>query len=160
MKISKTEHDDFQLPGARVGIVAARFNGAVVDGLLQGALDMLQRHGVNKEDVDVVYVPGAFELPLAAQRMAAAARYDALVALGAVIRGDTAHFEYVAGPCANGLAEVALRYDLPVGFGVLTVNTELQAIERAAQNSNNKGAEAALAALEMVRLLRQFERPA
>lgn len=156
MKQTHTSHIDFQLPGARFGIIAARFNSIIVDGLLAGALDILQAHGIARQDIDVIYVPGAFEMPLLAKRMAMSKRYDGLVALGAVIRGDTAHFEYVAGPCANGLAEVSLHHDIPVGFGVLTVNNMQQAAERAEPNSENKGAEAALAALQMVKLLRDF----
>lgn len=156
MKQSHVVPAEFQLPGARIGVIAARFNGAIVDGLLSGALDTLQRHGVNRADIDVVHAPGAFELPLAAQRMAATKRYDALIALGAVIRGATAHFEYVAGTCADGLAEVALRQDIPVGFGVLTVDDERQAVERSGPDRHNKGGEAALAVLQMIKLLREI----
>ncbi|MEW6353500.1 MAG: 6,7-dimethyl-8-ribityllumazine synthase [Pseudomonadota bacterium] len=156
MKQSPALPAEFQLPGVRIGVIAARFNSAIVDGLLNGALDVLQRHGVRRADIHVVYAPGAFELPLAAQRMAATKRYDALIALGAVIRGATAHFEYVAGPCATGLADVALRQDIPIGFGVLTVDDERQAVERSGPDQHNKGGEAALAVLHMIKLLREI----
>lgn len=157
MKQSVPLQIDPQVPGARIGIIAARFNVAIVDGLLTGALAALHEHGVAPHDVDILYVPGAFEMPLAAQRLAQTGNYDALIALGAVIRGDTAHFEYVAGPCANGLAEVALQQDIPVGFGVLTVNNEQQALERSRPDSFNKGREAALAVLQMVLVLNELE---
>lgn len=156
MKQTSTIELDFQLPGARIGIIAARFNNTIVDGLLNGARDALLDHSIARQDIDVIYVPGAFEMPLMAKQMAVSKRYDGLIALGAVIRGDTAHFEYVAGPCANGLAEVSLHHDIPVGFGVLTVNTMQQAIERSGPDTDNKGREAALATLQMVKLLRDF----
>lgn len=143
--------------GARCGIVASRFNGAIVDQLLAGAMAALQEHGVDVKDIDVVQVPGAFEIPLAAQRLALSKRYDAIIALGCVIRGATPHFDYVAGECARGISTVALKFDIPVAFGVLTVDTVEQAMERAGPKDGNKGAEAALTALEMVRLLKQFE---
>ncbi|HLA74508.1 MAG TPA: 6,7-dimethyl-8-ribityllumazine synthase [Gammaproteobacteria bacterium] len=160
MKQANSMQVDFQLPGARIGIIAARFNPAIVEGLLAGALDVLQRCGVQRDDIHIFHVPGAFEMPLAAKRMALTRRYDALVALGAVIRGETAHFEYVAGACTNGLAEVSLQNNIAIGFGVLTVNNEQQALERAAPNHENKGREAALAALQMVKLLWDVESPA
>lgn len=141
----------------RVGIVAARFNGLVVERLVEGALDTLRRHGVDERDITLARVPGAWELPLAAQRMARSRRFDAIVALGAVIRGATPHFDYVAGECARGLARVALECDLPVAFGVLTTDTVEQAIERAGTKAGNKGAEAAMSALEMANLLRELE---
>jgi 6,7-dimethyl-8-ribityllumazine synthase len=147
---------DLQLPGARIGIICARFNDSIVDGLLSGALETLQAYGIARQDIEIINVPGAFEMPLMAKRMAVAKRYDGIIALGAVIRGDTAHFEYVAGPCANGLAEVALRHDIPVGFGVLTVNNMQQAVARSAPDADNKGSEAALATLQMIKLLREF----
>lgn len=153
MKKSKPAGIRFKLRGARFGIVAARFNSAIVDALLNGALDALHEHGIAQHNIDVVRVPGAFEMPLAASRMAETQRYDALIALGAVIRGGTPHFEYVAGACTDGLAAVALRHDIPVSFGVLTTNTVQQAAQRATPK-NNKGTDAALAALEMVSALR------
>lgn len=147
----------FDIRGARFGIIASRFNDAIVEGLLSGALDALKRHNAREEDIHVVHVPGAFELPLAAAHMAQSRHYDALIALGAVVRGATPHFEYVSLACTNGIAQVSLQHHLPIGFGVLTVNTLEQAIERAGANNDNKGREAALAAMEMVMLLRQFE---
>ncbi len=137
--------------------VAARFNEFVVDPLLQGAVDTLRRHGVPAASIDVVRVPGAFEIPLAVHRLAASGRYDALIALGAVIRGDTPHFDYVAGECAAGLSRVALESGLPVAFGVLTTDTVEQATDRAGGKDGNKGADAALTAIEMANLLRLLE---
>jgi 6,7-dimethyl-8-ribityllumazine synthase len=154
----RTIQGDFTASTARFAIVASRFNSFIVERLLQGALDVLRRHGVEEKSIDVVQVPGAFELPLVAKRLAASRRYDAVIALGAVIRGSTPHFDYVAGGCARGLAEVAMSCDLPVAFGVLTVDTIEQAIERAGTKAGNKGADAALTALEMVSLLRKLER--
>lgn len=157
MKQSKTIQAQFQLPDARLGIIVSRFNHIIVDGLLQGALEVLKAHGVRQQNIHILEVPGAFEMPLLAKRMAVSTRYDALIALGAVIRGDTAHFEYVAGACTTGLAEVILRYDIPIGFGVLTVDNLAQATERAGANDDNKGKEAALAMLQMIKLLRGFD---
>lgn len=142
---------------ARFCLVASRFNSFIVEQLLTGAIDALQRHGVEKDNIDVVKAPGAFELPVVLQRVAALKRYDAIVALGAVIRGGTPHFEYVAGECVKGLAHVSLNHDVPIGFGVLTVDTLEQAIERAGTKAGNKGAEAALSALETLNLLRELE---
>ncbi|MCC6301552.1 MAG: 6,7-dimethyl-8-ribityllumazine synthase [Gammaproteobacteria bacterium] len=153
----RTIEGDFSATTARYAIVASRFNSFIVDSLLGGALDVLRRHGVEDKAIEIVRVPGAFELPLVAKRLAATRRYDAVIALGAVIRGGTAHFDYVAGGCARGLAEVALSCDLPVVFGVLTVDTIEQAIERAGAKAGNKGADAALTALEMVSLLRKLD---
>ena len=144
--------------GMRFAIAAARFNRAIVEGLLDGALEALAEHGVGADDVDVVQVPGAFELPLAARRLAQTGRYEAVVALGAVIRGDTPHFEYVSGECARGIAAVALEVDVPVIFGVLTVDDEAQARARIGGAHGNKGAEAALAAMEMAALGRRLPR--
>ena len=141
----------------RFGIVAARFNGFIVERLVEGAIDALLRHGADPRDITLARVPGAWELPLAAQRMARGRRFDAIVALGAVIRGATPHFDYVAGECAKGLARVALDADLPVAFGVLTTDTVEQAVERAGTKAGNKGAEAAVSALEMANLLRELE---
>ena len=142
--------------GLRVGIVAARFNEFIVESLVRGAVDALVRHGVQREAIDLVRVPGAWELPLALDRLAASGRYQALVALGAVIRGATAHFEYVAGECTRGTAQVERSHGVPVGFGVLTVDTLEQAIERAGTKAGNKGAEAAVSALEMARLMQRL----
>src|SRR5205823_12140497 len=144
--------------GLRIGIALARFNQAITDRLLAGSLEALARHGVADDAIDVATVPGAFELPLCAQRMASTGRYDALVCLGAVVRGETPHFDYVAAAAARGIADVALRQDLPVAFGVLTTDTLEQALARAGGARGNKGYEAALTALEMVYLLRAVQR--
>jgi 6,7-dimethyl-8-ribityllumazine synthase len=141
----------------RFVIVAARFNDLIVRNLVDGAVDTLKRHGAAESDIDVVRVPGAFELPLAAQRLARLRRYDAIVALGAVIRGQTPHFDFVCTECATGLGRVSLEFEVPVGFGVLTCDTVDQAMDRAGGKSGNKGADAVLAALEMASLLRQLE---
>ena len=138
---------------ARFALVASRFNSFVVESLIAGAVDTLRRHGVADAQITLVRSPGAFELPLVVQKVAASGNYDAIVALGAVIRGGTPHFEYVAGECTKGIAQVSLASGLPVAFGVLTVDTIEQAIERAGTKAGNKGAEAALSALEMVSLL-------
>ncbi len=148
---------DFAPQTAKYGIVVARFNSFIVESLLAGAIDALKRHaGVAEEAIEVVRVPGAFELPLAAQAMAASNKYDAIIALGAVIRGSTPHFDYVAGEATKGLASVGLSHELPVIFGVLTTDSIEQAIERAGTKAGNKGAEAALSAIEMVSLLRKL----
>jgi len=138
----------------RIGIVVARFNQAVTDALLAGALDALGKHGVADDSIDVVMVPGCFELPLCAQRLAASGRYDALVCVGAVVRGETPHFDFVAGEAARGLADVSRRYDLPVSFGVLTTDDMAQALARAGGGHGNKGYDAAVTAIEMVHVLR------
>lgn len=136
-----------------IGIVLARFNDFIGDKLLAGALDTLRRHGVREEAVTLVRVPGAFEIPLAAQEMARSGGYQAVICLGAVIRGSTAHFDYVAGPMASSLAGIALQTNVPVLFGVLTTDTIEQAIERAGTKAGNKGAEVAAGAIEMANLL-------
>lgn len=138
-------------------LVASRFNSFIVEQLENGAIDALIRHGATRENITLVKAPGAFELPVVVQRLAASKKYDAIIALGAVIRGGTPHFEYVAGECVKGIAHVALQYDVPVTFGVLTVDTIEQAIERAGTKAGNKGAEAALSAIEMVNLLKNLE---
>ena len=142
---------------ARIALLVSRFNSFIVDSLLQGALDTLKRHGAQERDLVIVRVPGAFEMPLAAQRLAASKRYDAIIALGAVIRGGTPHFEYVAGECTKGLSTVSMQHDIPVAFGVLTVDTIEQAIERAGTKAGNKGAEAAMSTIEMINLLRGLD---
>jgi 6,7-dimethyl-8-ribityllumazine synthase len=144
--------------GLRIGVALARFNQSVTELLLAGALEALVRHGVADDAIDVATVPGAFELPLCAQRMAATGRYDALVCLGAVVRGETPHFDFIASEAARGLAEVARRSDLPVAFGVLTTNTIEQALARAGGARGNKGYEVAVTALEMVAVLRAVQR--
>jgi 6,7-dimethyl-8-ribityllumazine synthase len=157
MQNIKTFEGDFTAADARFAIVASRFNGFIVDGLIAGAVDALRRHGVAETEIDLIRAPGAFEMPLVVQRVATSERYDGIVAVGAVIRGGTPHFEYVAGECTKGLAMVSLEQDIPVGFGVLTVDTIEQAIERAGTKAGNKGAEAAMSTLEMVSLIRQLE---
>jgi 6,7-dimethyl-8-ribityllumazine synthase len=142
--------------GIRVAIVAARFNHFVVDKLLAAALETLTAAGISAQDLDVVRVPGAFELPLAARKLASSRNYDAVIALGAVIRGGTPHFDYVAGECARGIADAARDTGLPVIFGVLTCDTLEQATERAGGQHGNKGADAALAAIEMAGLLQKL----
>lgn len=155
--INTIEGDFTPPPDARFALVAARFNSFIVHSLIAGATDALRRHGVPDASIDLIWTPGSFELPLAAQRLAAAERYDGIVALGAVIRGGTPHFEYVAGECVKGLASVTLRYNIPIGFGVLTVDSIDQAVERAGTKAGNKGAEAAMSVLEMVSLLRRLD---
>lgn len=142
--------------GARFGIALGRFNSFIGERLLEGAIDALVRHGADAANIEVVRVPGAFEMPLALKTMAASKKYDALIALGAVIRGETPHFEYVAGECAKGVSQVSMQFDLPVAFGVLTVDTIEQAIERAGTKAGNKGVDAALTAIEMVNLLKKL----
>jgi 6,7-dimethyl-8-ribityllumazine synthase len=153
----RTFTGEFSASGVRVAVVASRFNSFIVDHLVQGALDVLRRHGVAEDDIELIHVPGAFELPLVCKRVASTRRYGAVIALGAVIRGETPHFDYIAGSCIRGLADVALACDLPVVCGVLTVNSIEQAIERAGTKAGNKGADAALSALEMINLLRKLE---
>jgi 6,7-dimethyl-8-ribityllumazine synthase len=141
---------------ARFALVVGRWNSFVVEHLKAGALEALRRQGVAESNLTVIYAPGAFEIPLVCRKAAASGQYDAIVALGAVIRGGTPHFEYVAGECVKGLSAVSAEHGLPVSFGVLTVDTIEQAIERSGTKAGNKGEEAALAALEMVNLLRQL----
>ncbi|MDF2774164.1 MAG: 6,7-dimethyl-8-ribityllumazine synthase [Geminicoccaceae bacterium] len=143
--------------GRRFAVVVSRFNETVTQRLVDGALDALVRHGVAFDDIDVLWVPGAWELPLAARRAAATERYDAIVALGAVIRGDTPHFDYVAGEASRGLASACVEYDVPVGFGVLTCDTMAQAEARAGGEHGNKGWDAAIAALEVADLFDQVD---
>jgi 6,7-dimethyl-8-ribityllumazine synthase len=144
--------------GSRVALLVSRFNSFIVESLLGGAVDCLKRHGAEENELQIVRVPGAFEMPLAAKRLAASKRYDAIIALGAVIRGGTPHFEYVAGECVKGIAGVSMQYDVPIAFGVLTVDTIEQAIERAGTKAGNKGEEAALSAIEMINLLREISK--
>ena len=142
----------------KVGIVAARFNEFITSRLLSGALDCLRRHEVPEDDITVAWVPGAFEIPLIASRMAASRRYDAVICLGAVIRGSTSHYDYVCSEVSKGVAQVALNSDIPVMFGVLTTDTIEQAVERAGTKAGNKGSECAQGAIEMVNLIRELER--
>ena len=145
--------------GLRVAIACGRFNDLITERLLAGARDGLLRHGVDEASITEAWVPGAFELPLAASRLASSGEYDAVICLGAVIRGATGHYEHVAGQCAAGIARVALDTGVPVVFGVLTTDTIEQAIERAGTKAGNKGYESAETALEMVDLLRQLPKP-
>ncbi len=151
----KVTEANLNVEGGRFGIVVARFNSFVVESLLEGAIDALVRHGAKAEDIHVVRVPGAFEMPIAAQRMVDG-DYDAIIAIGAVIRGGTPHFDFVAGEATKGLAQVSLESSVPVTFGLLTVDTIEQAIERSGTKAGNKGAEAAMSAIEMVNLLKQL----
>ncbi len=157
MATIKTYEGDLVIREAKVCLVVARFNSFIVEQLEAGAIDALVRHGSDRDDITVVKVPGAFELPLAVQKVASMQKFDAIIALGAVIRGGTPHFEYVAGECVKGISMVSLQHNVPVGFGVLTVDTIEQAIERAGTKAGNKGAEAALSVIEMIGLLKSLE---
>lgn len=150
----KTLEGTFQNADARYAIAVGRFNSFVVESLLDGALDALKRHGVSDGNITIIRVPGAWELPLIAKRLAGSGKYDAIIALGAVIRGGTPHFDYVAGECAKGLGVVSLDSGLPVSFGVLTVDSIEQAIERSGTKAGNKGADAAMVAIEMISVLK------
>lgn len=141
----------------RFALVASRFNSLVVDHMVEAAEDILVRHGARSEDMTLVRVPGAFEMPLAVRKLAAGDGCDAVIALGAVIRGSTPHFEYVAGEASKGLAQVQMETGVPIGYGLLTTDNLEQAVERAGTKAGNKGADAALAALEMVQVLKQLE---
>ena len=155
--MTKIIEGDYSANTGRFSIVAARFNEFIVNSLLEGAIDTLKRLGVADANITVVKVPGAFELPLTVRRIAQKRQCDAIIALGAVIRGDTPHFDYVAGQCASGIARVSLEEDLPVVFGVLTTDTIEQAIERSGTKAGNKGSDAAMAAMELVSLFRRLE---
>jgi len=149
---------DLSATGRRFGIVASRFNDFIVRPLLDGALDAIKRHGGDLSSVDIVWVPGSYEIPLAAKNLALSGRYDAVICLGAVIRGATPHFDYVAGGVASGISSVALETNLPVVFGVITTDTIEQSIERAGTKAGNKGFEAAVTALEMSSLMEQIDK--
>ncbi|MDI3324715.1 6,7-dimethyl-8-ribityllumazine synthase [Pontibacterium granulatum] len=153
----KTFEGDFISGNGKYAIVVGRFNAFVVESLLEGAMDTLKRHGVDEDNIRVIRVPGAFEIPLAVKKVAEQGDADAIIALGAVIRGGTPHFEYVSGEASKGVAQVSLEYSLPVANGILTVNSIEQAVERSGTKMGNKGEEAALSALEMVSLLRKLE---
>ncbi|HIO91660.1 MAG TPA: 6,7-dimethyl-8-ribityllumazine synthase [Leucothrix mucor] len=148
---------DFTSSEGKFGIVVARFNEFVVDALLSGAIDQLRRHGVNDENIEIIRVPGAYEIPFMAQVMAKSEKYNVIIALGAVIRGSTPHFDIVAGESAKGLSNVASQYNLPVVNGIITTETIEQAIERSGTKAGNKGSEAAIVAIEMVSLLSKFK---
>jgi 6,7-dimethyl-8-ribityllumazine synthase len=147
---------NFSPPPGRFALVAARFNHFVVEHLVNGALDGLKRHGVADDGIDLIWVPGSYEIPLVAQRLASSRKYASIICLGAIIRGDTDHYDYVAGEAAKGVAQAALATGVPVVFGILTCDTLEQAINRAGAKAGNKGFEAALTAIEMVNLLRQL----
>ena len=144
---------EYKKPSKPIAIVAARFNDLIVDRLISGAQDVLQRHGMKLEDIDIVRVPGAFEIPLVSQQLAKNNRYAGIIALGVVIRGETAHFDYVAGGCANGLMQAQLQSQVPIMFGVLTTENVEQAMARAGSKAGNKGSDCAMALLEMIDLL-------
>ena len=152
----KTTEGDVIVRDARFVIVAARFNEFIVESLIKGALRCLRQHGADDGDIEIIRVPGAFEMPVAIDKVAATRRYDGIIALGAVIRGGTPHFDYVAGECVKGITSAGQRHGIPIGNGVLTVDTIEQAIERAGTKADNKGEEATLAVIEMVNLLRRI----
>ena len=152
----KTIEGDLIVKKAKFCIVVARWNSFVVESLLEGAVDALKRHGAKEGEITIVRIPGAFEMPLVLEKIAARGEYDAIIGLGAVIRGGTPHFEYVAGECVKGMSQVTLKHGVPISFGVLTVDTIEQAIERAGTKAGNKGHEAAVSAIEMVNLLREL----
>ena len=153
----KTTEGDLIARDARFVIVASRFNDFVVESLIKGAIHCLKSHGAADADIELVRVPGAYEMPVVVDRVAASRRADGIIALGAVIRGGTPHFDYVAGECVRGISTAAVKHGIPVGFGVLTVDTIEQAIERSGTKAGNKGEEAALAVIETVNLLRRLD---
>tara|TARA_Y100000389_G_scaffold201396_1_gene244023 strand:+ start:964 stop:1437 length:474 start_codon:yes stop_codon:yes gene_type:complete len=152
-KIKITKGDAIIRDG-RYSIVASRFNDFIVESLIKGSLECLQQHGASDGDIEIVRVPGAFEIPVAAEKIAATRRFDGIITLGTIIRGETPHFDYVSGECLKGINAVSHKYGIPVGNGILTVNTIEQAIERSGSKAGNKGEEATLAVIEMVNLLR------
>ena len=153
----KTTEGDVIVRDARFVIVAARFNEFIVESLIKGSLRCLRQHGADDGDIEIIRVPGAFEMPVAVEKVAASRRFDGVIALGAVIRGGTPHFDYVAGECVKGITSAGQRHGIPIGNGVLTVDTIEQAIERAGTKAGNKGEEATLAVIEMVNLLRRID---
>ena len=152
----KTIEGELTIRNKKIALVAGRFNSFVVEHLISGAKEALLKHGADETDIDLLYVPGAFEIPLALKKTANTGKYDGIVALGAVIRGGTPHFEFVAGECVKGISQVALDSEIPIAFGVLTVDTVEQAIERSGSNSENKGAEAAESTIRMINLLEKL----
>ena len=150
-------HGQMTAEGGKFAIGVGRFNAFVTDRLLAGALDVLRRHGCKDDDVTVVYVPGAFEIPSVARKLALSGKFDAVICLGCVIRGQTPHFEHIAGQAARGVAQVALESGVPTTFGILTCDTLEQAIERAGSKAGNKGADAAMTAMEMVSVMKQID---
>ena len=155
-KIRVTE-GDLNARDGRYTIVASRFNDFIVESLLKASVRCLRQHGAVDADIEIVRIPGAYEMPLGVDKLAASRRFDGIIALGAVIRGGTSHFEYVAGECVKGISAASQRHGVPVGFGILTVDTIEQAIERAGTKAGNKGEEATLAVIEMVNLLRRVD---
>jgi 6,7-dimethyl-8-ribityllumazine synthase len=153
----KVTQGDLLARDLRFALIASRFNDSIVENLVRGAIDTLLRHGASEKQIELIRVPGAFDLPLIARRAAASRRFDAVVALGAVIRGATPHFDLVAGQCAAGLARASEETGIPVAFGVLTTDTIEQAVERSGNKAGNKGVDAALAALELANLLRRMD---
>ncbi|KHE67357.1 6,7-dimethyl-8-ribityllumazine synthase [Halobacillus sp. BBL2006] len=153
----KTYEGNLVGTGLKVGIVVGRFNDFITSKLHGGALDALKRHGVDQKDIEVAYVPGAFEIPLVASKMANSGKYDAVITLGAVIRGSTPHFDYVCNEAAKGVSQASMQSGIPVIFGVITTDTIEQAIERAGTKAGNKGWEAATGAIEMASLMKNFE---
>lgn len=153
----KTTEGDLNVRDARFAIVAARFNDFIVESLIKGSLRCLRQHGAADANIEIIRVPGAFEMPVVARRIAESRRFDGIIALGAVIRGGTPHFDFVAGECIGGIAAVARDAGIPVGFGILTTDTIEQAIERAGTKAGNKGEEATLAVIETVNLLRRID---
>jgi 6,7-dimethyl-8-ribityllumazine synthase len=153
----KVTQGDLLARDLRFALIASRFNDGIVENLVRGAIDALLRHGASEKQIEVIRVPGAFDLPLIARRAAASRRFDAVIALGAVIRGATPHFDLVAGQCAAGLARASEETGIPVAFGVLTTDTIEQAVERSGNKAGNKGVDAALAALELANLLRRMD---
>ncbi len=153
----KTTEGDLIVRDGRFAIVASRFNDFIVESLIKGSLRCLRQHGAADADIEIIRVPGAFEMPIAVEKVAAARRVDGIIALGAVIRGGTPHFDYVASECVKGITAVGQKHGIPIGQGVLTVNTIEQAIERAGTKAGNKGEEATLAVIEMVNLLRKID---
>jgi len=154
--MSRTIEGNLDAKGFRFGIIVGRFNSFIGERLLEGSIDALTRHGAADESIDIVRVPGAFEIPLTAKKMAATGRYDALICLGAVIRGSTPHFDYVSAEVSKGIASVSLDASIPVAFGVLTTDNVEQAIERAGTKAGNKGFEASMTAIEMVNLFKSL----
>jgi len=152
----KTIEGNLTIRDKKIALVAARFNSFIVEHLISGSKDALLSSGADESDIEIFYVPGAFEIPLALKKIASSGKYDGIVALGAVIRGGTPHFEYVAGECVKGISQVSLDSEVPIAFGVLTVDTVEQAIDRAGANSGNKGAEAAESVIRMINLLEQL----
>lgn len=154
--MARTIEGKLDASGLKFGLVVSRFNSFITDRLLEGAQDALLRHGASSDDLDIIRVPGAFEIPLGAKKAASSGRYDAVICLGAVIRGSTPHFDYVSAEVSKGVAHVSLDHDIPVSFGVLTTDNLEQAIERAGTKAGNKGFEAAMGAIEMANLIKQL----